>query len=54
MRKKMSHKLTEEQKSEIISLIEDGFSPFDVAKKFEISRTTVYNIIKKWKNGNEN
>lgn len=50
MRKKMSYKLTEEQKKEIIKLIiEEGYSPTDVAKKFNVSRITVYNIVKKFK-----
>jgi predicted DNA-binding protein YlxM (UPF0122 family) len=49
MRKKMTHKLTEEQKQEIVALIDDGFSPSDVAEKFKVSRTTVYNLVKKHK-----
>lgn len=49
MRKKMTHKLTDEQKQEIVTLVKDGFSPSDVAEKFEVSRTTVYNLVKKYK-----
>ena len=49
MRKKMTHKLTDEQKQEIVELIKEGFSPPDVAEKFEVSRTTVYNLVKKYK-----
>jgi DNA invertase Pin-like site-specific DNA recombinase len=44
MRKKMTHKLTKEQKAEIVKLVEDGFSPSDVAAKFKVSRATVYNV----------
>lgn len=47
MRKKMTHKLTDDQKQEIVTLVRDGFSPSDVAEKFEVSRTTVYNLVKK-------
>jgi DNA invertase Pin-like site-specific DNA recombinase len=47
MRKKMSHKLTKEQKEEILKLIDGGFSPTDIAAKFKVSRITVYNIVRK-------
>jgi DNA invertase Pin-like site-specific DNA recombinase len=49
MRKKMSHKLTKEQKEEILKLISEGFSPTDIAEKFGVSRITVYNISRKRK-----
>lgn len=49
MRKKMSHKLTKEQKEEILKLIAEGFSPTDIAVKFGVSRITVYNISRKRK-----
>jgi DNA-binding NarL/FixJ family response regulator len=47
MRKKMSHKLTKEQKIEILKLIDEGFSPLDIASKFEVSTATIYNVRKR-------
>jgi DNA-binding NarL/FixJ family response regulator len=47
MRKKMTHKLTEEQKTEILRLIDEGFSPTDIAAKFKVSGATIYNIVRK-------
>jgi transcriptional regulator len=47
MRKKMTHKLTEEQKAEILKLLEEGFSPTDIAAKFKVSRASIYNIERK-------
>lgn len=44
MRKRISHKLTIEQKKEIWRLYNDKYSPTDIAKKFGISRMTVYKI----------
>lgn len=49
MRKKMTHKLTEEQKVEILRLIDEGFSPTDIAAKFKVSGATIYNVCKKRK-----
>lgn len=51
MRKKMTHKLTEEQKTEILRLIDDGFSPTDIAAKFKVSTATIYNIVRKRRDG---
>ena len=50
MQKKMTHKLTEEQKAAIIKLAEEGFSPTDIAKKFEVSRNSIYNIVRRHRN----
>jgi predicted DNA-binding protein YlxM (UPF0122 family) len=52
MRKRISHKLVFEQKCQIWKLYHDGFSPQDIAEKFDISRITVYKIGKneKYKN----
>ncbi len=47
MRKKMTHKLSDEQKQEIIKLLKNGYSPSDIAQKYNISRITVYNIGRK-------
>ena len=47
MRKKMSHKLTEEQKAEILRLIDEGYSPLDIAVKFKVSTATIYNVRKR-------
>jgi len=44
MDKRKTHKLTAEQKQEIWKLYNDGFSPSAIAKKFEITRLTVYKI----------
>jgi len=52
MRKRISHKLTMEQKQKIWKLFSEGFSPIDIAKEYGISRITVYKIGKdeKYKN----
>jgi len=52
MKKKITHKLSIEQKRQIWSLVKDGFSINDIAKKYEIDRKTVYTIGKqeKYKN----
>jgi DNA invertase Pin-like site-specific DNA recombinase len=52
MRKRISHKLTLEQKKQIWKLYNDGFSPIDIAVKFDVSRIMVYRIGKdnKYKN----
>jgi len=52
MRKKMSHKLTFEQKKEIWKLYNEGYSPVDIAEKFGVTRLTIYTIGKneKYKN----
>jgi len=44
LRKKANYKLTAEQKMEIYRLYNDGFTPSDIAKKFGITRFTVYKI----------
>jgi DNA invertase Pin-like site-specific DNA recombinase len=44
MNKRRSYKLTAEQKQEIWKLYNDGFSPKEIAEKFEVSRLTVYRI----------
>lgn len=44
MNKRRSHKLNNEQKQEIWKLYNNGFSPKEIAKKFKISRLTVYRI----------
>jgi len=44
--KKQTHKLTLEQKREIWKLCSNGFSPTEIAKKFNVSRLTVYRIEK--------
>jgi len=51
MRKKITYKLTNEQKQEIYKLVEEGFSPTDIAVKFEVSRATVYNVWRKIRDG---
>ena len=48
LRDKMTHKLTKEQVLEIIELLKENKSPTDIAKKFGVSRTTIYNIKKKY------
>jgi transposase len=48
MRDKMTHKLTKEEIAQIIDLLRDNKSPTDIAKKFNVSRQTVYNIKKKY------
>jgi DNA invertase Pin-like site-specific DNA recombinase len=53
MRKKMTYKLTDEQKAEIVKLLEERFSPVDVASKYNVSRATVYNIWRKHKDAKE-
>jgi DNA invertase Pin-like site-specific DNA recombinase len=52
MRKRISHKLAFEQKKQIWKLYNNGFSPIDIAMKFEVSRIMVYRIGKddKYKN----
>ena len=52
IRKKANYKLTIEQKREIWKLYNEGFTPTDIAKKFGITRLTVYRIGKqeKYKN----
>ncbi len=47
MRKRISHKLTKKQKRDIWKLYNDGYSPTDIAKKFGVSRMTVYKIGKR-------
>lgn len=51
MRKKMTHKLSEHQKEEIIKLVREKYSITDIAKKFQVSRITVYNIMRKARMG---
>jgi transposase len=53
MRKKMSHKLTKEQKAEIVKLVQDGFSPTDIAARFKVSRITIYNVMRRHRNGDQ-
>jgi DNA invertase Pin-like site-specific DNA recombinase len=52
MNKKRSHKLTIGQKREIWKLYNDGFSPSEIASKFNVTSVTVYRIGKeiKYKN----
>jgi DNA invertase Pin-like site-specific DNA recombinase len=52
MRKKVSHKLTIDQRKRIWKLFNEGFSPTDIAKEFSVSRLTIYTIGKdpKYKN----
>jgi len=52
VKKKQSHKLTEEQKKEIWGLYNQNFSPKEIAEKYGVSRLTVYRIGKqeKYKN----
>ena len=52
MKKKMTHKLTKEQKTDIIRLVLEGFSPTEISKEFGISRSTVYYYHKKYKEEN--
>ena len=47
MRKKANYKLTDIQRKEIWKLYNNGYTPSDIAKKFGISRITVYKIGKK-------
>jgi predicted DNA-binding protein YlxM (UPF0122 family) len=42
--KRKTYKLTTKQKLEIWKLYNDGFSPKEIALKFEVSRLTVYRI----------
>lgn len=49
MRKKANYKLTREQKKEIWKLYNDGYTPTDIAKKYKITRLTVYRIGKQEK-----
>ena len=52
MRKKANYKLTLDQKKEIWKLYNEGYTPTDIAKKYKITRLTVYRIGKedKYKN----
>jgi len=53
MKKKMTHKLSDQQKVEIVSLMLQGYSPTEVAKAFGVSRSTVYYYYKKHKEAKE-
>jgi DNA invertase Pin-like site-specific DNA recombinase len=44
MNKRRSYKLNTKQKQEIWKLYSEGFSPKEIAEKFEVSRLTVYRI----------
>lgn len=46
----MSHKLSERQKQDILKLLKEDYSPSDIAKKYKVSRITIYNVGRKLKN----
>lgn len=52
MNKRKTHKLTLKQKREIWKLYNGGYSPSEIAKKYDITSITVYRIGKenKYKN----
>lgn len=52
--RKQMKKLTEENKREIITLRASGMKVTEIAQKFDVDRTSIYNVLKDYKEHGEN